>query len=846
MVLAVAAISLAQPGARPQPTRIDFGQPESTRKALPKWMKHDKEGKQAVIDQGDLDPRLKGYFTPEGVKVEIVAAAPVVANPQALAFTDEGSALVLERLPGTLQDATETISYKDGSKRTVTTPKKNARDVVKLLRDTKNAGVYDESKVILEDDLPGALLVHDGWLYTAGRGTVRRWKRAELLDRPADQPQPKAEVIAQGFGGAGPTGLTIGNDGLLYITADDDDHFAEGVADGSRITVLRTGAIFRCKPDGARLQLYAAGFRNLRGNLAFDVNFHAFHVDGAGEENGRFAGCRLLHVLEDADYGWRSLAGSKPARPDLVRAADHGELPGLMPPMAKTGRGAPNGLFIYNESRFPNYYRNVLYYPDPLRQSIRAYRVLPVGSTYDVGAEFDLLRSADPRFRPMQMTAGPDGAMYVVDSRTDPAQPADAREGRIYRITWTGNADFPAIARREMTSWAALTKAAPEEQFKALASADASDRGRAQLALAKKGAEVRADLLDVAADSKATLAARLAAMGAAQAMWNDEVRDEFLALLYAGDPAIRRLAAEGLAQNCKPGDTEADQTLLQVMGDQDLGARRAVILAAGRIGGVNAADSLANTFRSFKEDDLFLADGILRGLERLGKPGIARLVAQAQSGVERDFNHVVEAFRALRFRAAAEAIPDLLNYPHLSIPQRVNLIKSYSNYLLDPPVALAPLLRYLEANKSEPPQVKLAALEVLATPGQAHTEKAEELAAPLLDQTEAAFRMAVIRAIAAGKLAKTVHKLTGVLTEKDRPVEEQQAVLVVLATFKDKWPVPLLKEMVADGTKSGAVRAEAVRTLAELDPAAARAAAQALASDKDAEVQKAARRVLEQ
>ena len=57
--------------------------PETTPKTAPSWVK--------TIDQGDLDPRLKGYKTPEGVKVEIVAENPVVVNPTGLTFADDGA-----------------------------------------------------------------------------------------------------------------------------------------------------------------------------------------------------------------------------------------------------------------------------------------------------------------------------------------------------------------------------------------------------------------------------------------------------------------------------------------------------------------------------------------------------------------------------------------------------------------------------------------------------------------------------------------------------------------------------------------------------------------------------------
>ena len=54
--------------------------------------------------------------------------------------------------------------------------------------------------------------------------------------------------------------------------------------------------------------------------------------------------------------------------PDHVRGAVFGELPGKVPPLLKTGRGAPAGLLIYNDTRFPENYRGLLLYPDVFRK----------------------------------------------------------------------------------------------------------------------------------------------------------------------------------------------------------------------------------------------------------------------------------------------------------------------------------------------------------------------------------------------------------------------------------------------------------------------------------------------
>ena len=43
--------------------------------------------------------------------------------------------------------------------------------------------------------------------------------------------------------------------------------------------------------------------------------------------------------------------------------------------MLKTGRGSPAGLLIYNDTRLPEQYRGLLYYPDVFRKLVRAYKV---------------------------------------------------------------------------------------------------------------------------------------------------------------------------------------------------------------------------------------------------------------------------------------------------------------------------------------------------------------------------------------------------------------------------------------------------------------------------------------
>jgi hypothetical protein len=261
-------VPLSPPGAAaPPPPPADFVQPQSATKPEPFPVK--------LVDQGQFDPALKGYFLPEGFKLEIVIDAPDTINPVGMTFGPDGTLYVMEWRPDPVTqdrwfEVKETFRYRDGTTRQVATMKKFTTDLVKQFSYSRATGKFGPPKVIISEELPSSILYHEGWLYVTGRGTVRRWRQGVQVgiggpgsERPANPNDPWSlrEIIAQGFCGFHHhqvSGLTIGNDGLLYITSGDDDNYVEG-SDGSRATVLRTGAVFRCKPDGSNMEVYSLG-----------------------------------------------------------------------------------------------------------------------------------------------------------------------------------------------------------------------------------------------------------------------------------------------------------------------------------------------------------------------------------------------------------------------------------------------------------------------------------------------------------------------------------------------------------------------------------------------------------
>jgi quinoprotein glucose dehydrogenase len=832
--------------ARAAEPTFDINQPASSQKPAPDGM--------TFIDQGKYDPRLKGYRTPDGFKVGIVAEEPAIINPVGITFGPDGALFVLEWVPdeNTWPETPEKVTYKDGTTRTVATMKKKVKDLVKVLTWDEEKKAFTNPRIILEDELPSSILIHDGWLYTSGRGTVRRWKLADVID--GKNPQAKPDVIAKGFCGFHHhqvSGLTIGNDGWLYITSGDDDNVVEG-SDGSRATVLRTGAVFRCRPDGSKMQVYSVGYRNPYRDVAFDDRGNIFHADNDNEDGSKFTGCRLMHVAEASDFGWRLFTGARCCKPDPVRGAAFGELPGKLPAMLKTGRGAPAGLLIYNDTQLPEFYRGWLYYPDVFRKLVRAYRVEPAGSTFAVANEFEFLKCDDPLFRPCQMIIGPDGAIYVCDWRTDSGGAGrlfgDGRHGRIYRITWAGGKlpggdEAATIPTRATDTWAKAVKGTDEELVAGLTSEDFTTRAAVQKELVCRGEKNRAALLKLFQDAEQPLTARLAALGALQSLWHDDVRAAFLKALADGEADVRRLAADGLALNGTTGDAEVQAALLKALGDKDAAVKRAVALAMGRLNAEGAADSLLASYKFDDGKDVYLTDGYLRALERCGKVGIERLVGLAKSGDDPDRAHAVAAFLALRTADGAAAIPEMLRNPHLTTDQRVALVRSYANYLLDPPVSLEPLLDYLADRPKEPLAVQAAAIETLALAGQLMGARSVNLLTTLLDADGADARLTAIHAIETARFAEAAPRLAQALADRERAPAERVAIIKALRVLNNKEAAAALKGLF-EGPEPAFLRAEALRTLAALDPTAARPVAVKLLDQSDALLQSEAVQVL--
>ncbi len=210
--------------------------------------------------------------------------------------------------------------------------------------------------------------------------------------------------------------LVLGPDGYIYLSM------------GSTCDVCveadpRSAGILRFKPDGSEFSVFAHGLRNPYG-LAFDAAGQLFSTDNGRDDLGPDAPPEELnHIVAGDDYGW----------PDCYVGATDPACATRQAPIATfTPRSSADGLTFYDGDAFPESYRGDAYvavlgsyvYID-LPRGVAHVSITRDGEVY-TASEPEWLLKLTTQGRPLDVTVGPDGALYV----------ADYEMGEILRISY--------------------------------------------------------------------------------------------------------------------------------------------------------------------------------------------------------------------------------------------------------------------------------------------------------------------------------------------------------------------------------------------------------------------------
>jgi len=257
-----------------------------------------------------------------------------------------------------------------------------------------------------------------------------------------------------------------------------------GSGDEGKLAPLQGGAeggnIYRMRPDGTDLSIWATGFWNPHASC-FDGAGRLFTVDNDPDSRPP---CRLLHIIPGGDYGYRFRNGRKGLHPFT---SWNGEVPGTLPMVAGTGE-APSGILAYEHDAFPEEYRGNLIVTSWGDHRIDRFRLKPKGASVESVPEPFIVGGEE--FRPVGIALAPDGSLYCTDWVKRDYQLHG--HGRVWKIAAAESRSAPSTGddpqkkllssrltiRREAARTLASTPEGRQHLFEALLNLERADRAR--------------------------------------------------------------------------------------------------------------------------------------------------------------------------------------------------------------------------------------------------------------------------------------------------------------------------------------------------------------------------------
>ena len=303
-------------------------------------------------------------------------------------------------------------------------------------------------------------------------------------------------------------------------------------SDGSLLTGGGEGGnVYRCKPDGSKLSRIATGFWNPFA-MTVDANGRLFVVDNDPDARGP---CRLLHIIQGGDYGYRFRYGRKGTHPFQCW---NGELPGTLPMVAGTSE-APSGIISCDFTSMSKLFPGELFVTSWGDHTIERFRLEPKGESFTASSKI-VVRGGE-NFRPVAFAIAPDGSVVFTDW-VDKSYPVHGK-GRIWRLR--AKPEFSGKPKAQATR-APATMKLPADLKDLIPTLGDPDPFRASAALDVLGRPGNAKILSAALSAKPQAALRIGIVLALRK--TGEARVAVADFLADPDPGVRRAAIQWVAE----------------------------------------------------------------------------------------------------------------------------------------------------------------------------------------------------------------------------------------------------------------------------------------------------------
>ncbi|MEN9675792.1 MAG: Quinoprotein glucose dehydrogenase precursor, partial [Verrucomicrobiota bacterium] len=593
--------------------------------------------------------RLKQFKHAPELKVDLWAAEPMLANPVAFSIDEKGrvftsetyryrsSVLDIRHYMFMLEDDLASRSIEDrlatirkwfgpDGERALSTE----TEVVRLIEDTNGDGVADKSRVFADgftsplSGIASGVLARNGEVWVTEIPSLWRFRPANASEAatmardktsltinhtpyakdPALHSLPHvldrtlvAEQLLRGFGvrfsftGHDLHGLKFGPDGRLYFSVGDRGTHVT-TREGTVIDLPDEGAVFRCEPDGSKLEVVHRGLRNPQ-ELAFNEYGDLFTGDNDSDQGDRE---RWVQVIEGADSGWRVGHQHAPLgnagmwnMERLWVPQFEGQAAYILPPIANIGDG-PSGLVFDATHRYgkpgastsasaPATFLLSYFKGTSAKSGLYALTVEPRGASYAlVGHDEFLWNALVP-----DVDLAPDGSVFFADWHEGWPK---SNKGRLYRASLPAAVGDPVLKQTATLLGEGMTNRTEKALLELLAFPDMRVRQEAQFELAARGPKSFDGLRKVAFESKNRLARIHAIWGMGQLARLSPITElaaelESTVVLTADpDPEIRRQSVRLLGTGKV---VRAYRAIVGCITDTDPGVAQAALLTMPRI-----------------------------------------------------------------------------------------------------------------------------------------------------------------------------------------------------------------------------------------------------------------------
>jgi putative heme-binding domain-containing protein len=370
-------------------------------------------------------------------------------------------------------------------------------------------------------------------------------------------------------------GLAWGPEGDLYFSSGDPllnfgdfqnrpDHWGHWTIyaqpEGTKVPYTGMGGFFRCRPDGSRLQVVAAGTRGSVG-IAFDRRWNLFSNDNDHESIAeRYSPARLLHVAPRAHFFWPRgwIASMSPERSDLLEIVNE-----------SMGREAPVGQAYYDDTWLGPKYSDSLLVARWGQRKIDGFALAPRGASFQA-REFPLLVGEETA-RPVGVAVGRGGRIfaalsYMAGNEWSPKYPSE-----LVMITRADDPPAHAFDAYDAPS------VSPERLWQELSHASWSRRQQAHVEILRRGSTLLTDAIARLKSAPARDPSRIHLAWLAAASGQPAARDVLMALAGNSDSSLRAQAIRALGE-FRALDAPAG-AFVKALGDSNLLVQHAALVA---------------------------------------------------------------------------------------------------------------------------------------------------------------------------------------------------------------------------------------------------------------------------